>query len=374
MRIGQLTLLVATIKMNETKENIITNDLFFNNGLLEVAEHTTNWKLLRRFPTRRGRNLNTELWELSTGNRTELFVLKYQQVSTTEFRNMVMTIEELVKQYGPQKKGIPFIKYANCNQHNDSCCMVPIIISPFLSGEPLSALLKKVLWNNADLYDERLGPILFACFSELREFHRLSVPSSTQHTDVLDLVETSVLLQYSHSLSGRKKKIDNLIDEVKLHQMDRIVTEMSNIGKSYIHRDCFPHNFMVLDNNVVRIIDWETLAVGNCMEDIAQMAGCLAVYFNAYNYGDPETTSIDRLVEEVYGDEITSSLSYKILLLKAIERFSPFGRRCFTILALHDNLAKSISKLSWPNMIKGYNVRYEKLFHMIKSTIEEQLY
>lgn len=140
------------------------------------------------------------------------------------------------------------------------------------------------------------------CMKFLKEFHDKQL--QVNHTfDIFDKID------YYQSLWNNNKSLYNDYNTTKNH-----VLELKNIidklpqKRGLTHIDAVPDNFLIYDNNKVRLIDWEYAGMQDCHSDIA--------FFCIYALYDKE--HVDKLIDIYFDNNCPKNIRLKIYCYIAI--------------------------------------------------------
>lgn len=140
------------------------------------------------------------------------------------------------------------------------------------------------------------------CMKFLKEFHDKQL--QVNHTfDIFDKID------YYQSLWNNNKSLYNDYNTTKNHVLE-LKNIIDKLPKKWglTHIDAVPDNFLIYDNNKVRLIDWEYAGMQDCHSDIA--------FFCIYALYDKE--HVDKLIDIYFDNNCPKNIRLKIYCYIAI--------------------------------------------------------
>jgi len=345
-------------------------DLKCDNGFISLrADQSGIWKFKKRYSRKKPDQIITELWNIEHDGQALDVIIKYSVKPNKMFEDSIVHLRNIREHSSPIiNHSVPRVKYIENVGSNDRTSGMPVIIFPYIEGISLRKYLNKnVIDGKEDICKQE--DVLISCVNTIKQVHELPLIVKNIDLSPQKLTGSVVLTRRVEAFLMDKFPIRRLLSRIHANKYETVINDIKQYGISYIHRDCFPHNFIIDKNNLACLIDWESLDAGTCLEDLSQFMGSVIMSFIVGGY---ECDRLERLHDRVmgfYNNRVSDCLSYKIFLLRAIARFSPLTMKHFDVIYPRNSKLNKILNLNYPRIVNNYYAYFRKLLRGIEDVL-----
>jgi hypothetical protein len=235
------------------------------------------------------------------------------------------------------------------------------LVNPWKPGGTLEDIVREGTANPVELAE-----LLKQCSRALRRLHDVSVPPAA----ACALPAFPLLGPGRGALEGDPAAAALVEPVLRNIPVNRLESRLEN-SASWVHADCFAHQFVLDRDGAPWLLDWGGLQVSRSgLSDLAQLWASLELAVLLSANLAPHISTFWNAVQEGYERELDKDTYFRVLELQALVRFSPrtskFGAVVPTRVAFPDRA--TIASSSVPS--DGVLSKYESLVRRRKQELE----